>query len=55
MDGALQHTGAELRLQLKALTREIIEQAIRLDLPASNNEAKYEAIMAGIDFTISVS
>ena len=44
-----------LGLQLKAPIGEIIEQAIRLDFPASNNEAKYEAIIAGIDLTISVS
>ena len=32
-----------------------MEQAIWLDFPASNNEAKYEAILAGIDLAISVS
>ena len=47
MDGASRQTGAELGLQLKALTGEIIEQAIHLDFPVSNNEAEYEAIIAG--------
>ena len=47
--------GAGLRLQLKAPIGEIIEQAIRLDFPASNNEAEYEAIIAGIDLAIFVS
>ena len=55
MDGPSRQTGAGLGLQLKAPTREIIEQAIRLDFPASKNEAKYEAIIAGLDLTISVS
>ena len=55
MDGASRQTGTGLGLQLKALTGEIIEQAIRLDFPASNNEAEYEAIIAGIDLTISVA
>ena len=55
MDGASRQMGANVSLQLKAPTRERIEQAIRLDFPVSNNEAKYEAILAGIDLTISVS
>ena len=42
-------------MQLKAPTGEIIEQAIRLDFPASNNEIEYEAILAEIDLTKSVS
>ena len=37
------------------MTREIIEQAIRLDFPASNNEVEYEAIIDGLDLVISVS
>ena len=55
MDGASRQTGAGLGLQLKAPTREIIEQAIRLDFLASNNKAEYEAIIPGIDLTISIS
>ena len=46
---------AGLGLQLKAPTEELIEHAIGLDFPASNNEAVYEAIIAGIDLAISVS
>ena len=49
------HTGAGVDLQLKALTGEIVEQAIRLDFPASNNKTEYEAILVGIDLTQSVS
>ena len=55
MDVALRQTRAGLGLQLKAPIREIIEHAIRLDFPASNNKAKYEAIIVGIDLAISVS
>ena len=55
VDGASQKTGAGLGLLLKAPTGEIIEQAIRLDFPASNNEVEHEAIIAGIDLAISVS
>ena len=42
-------------LQLEAPTGEVIEQAIRLDFPASNNEAEYEAIIAELNLAISVS
>ena len=55
VDGASRPMGANLGLQLKAQTGEVIEQAICLNFPASNNEAEYEAIIAGLDFAISVS
>ena len=55
MDDASRKMGAGVGLQLKAPTGERIEQAIRLDFLASNNEAEYEAILASIDLAISVS
>ena len=55
VDGASLRTGAGLVLQLKALIGEVIEQAIRFNFPASNNEAEYEAIIAGLDLAFSVS
>ena len=55
MDGTSRQTGAGLGLQLEAPTGEVIEHAIRLDFLASNNEFKYEAIIAGLDLAISVS
>ena len=55
MDGASQQMGAGVGLQLKALIGERIKQAIWLDFPTSNNEAKYEAILDGIGLAISVS
>ena len=47
--------GAGLGLQLKAPTGEVIEQAIRLNFSASNNEAEYETIIAELNLSISVS
>ena len=38
-----------------APTWERIEQAIRINFPVSNNKTEYEAILAGIDLTTSVS
>ena len=45
----------ESACNLKPPTRERVEQAIRLDFPASNNETEYEAILAGVDLAQSVS
>ena len=55
MDGASQQTGASVILQLKAPTGDRIEQAIRLEFLVSNNEEKYEEIVASIDLAIPVS
>ena len=55
MDSASRQTGVGVSLQLKALTRERIEHAIRLDFPESNNETEYEAVLAGVGLTKSVS
>ena len=43
-----------LGLQLKDPTGEVIEQAIHLNFLASNKEAEYEAIITGLNLTISV-
>ena len=55
MAGVSRQTGARIGLQLKASTRERIEQAIRIDFPMSNNETEYEAILSGINLAKSVS
>ena len=55
MDRASRQTGARIGLQLKAPIEERVEQAIKLDFPASNNESKYEAILVGIDLAQSLS
>ena len=49
VDGASRQKGAKVGLQLKALIGERVEQAIRLDFPASNNETEYESILVRID------
>ena len=53
VDGVSRHKGADLGLQLKASTGEIIKQAIRLDFLTSNNKVEYETIIVGIDLAIS--
>ena len=55
MDRASRQIGAGVGLQLKASTRERVEQAIQLDFLASNNETKHVAILAMIDRAQSVS
>ena len=53
--GASRQMGANLRLQLKVPTGEVIEQAIRLNFSVSNNEADYEAIIVGLNLAVFVS
>ena len=55
MDGTSHQMGAGVGLQLKALTREKKEQAIRLDFSTSKNETEYKTIIIGIDLTKYVS
>ena len=55
MDDTSCHTGVGVGLQLKGPTGEIVEQAIRVDFPTSNNETEYEAILTGIDLAQSIS
>ena len=54
VDSASRHTGAGVGLKLKALIREIVEQAIGINFPASNNETEYEVILAEINLAQSV-
>ena len=49
MDGTSCQTGAGVGFQLKAPTRDRVEQVIRLYFPMSNNEIGYESILVGID------
>ena len=55
MDGASRQTGADISLQLKSPGGDKIEQAIWLGFCASNNEAEYEAILAGIELATALS
>ena len=55
VDRASRQTGAGIGLQLKPLSGDKIEQAILLGFSTSNNESKYEAILAGIELTAVIS
>ncbi|XP_028127434.1 uncharacterized protein LOC114323937 [Camellia sinensis] len=48
VDGASNRHGARLGIVLNSPNGLIIEQAITLGFPASNNEAEYEALLAGL-------
>ena len=54
MDGASRQIEAGIGLQLKSPDGDKIEQAIRLSFCASNNEAEYEAILAGIELATAL-
>ena len=55
MDGASRAFGSWVGLILQSPTRELLEQAIRLNFPASNNKAKYEAILTELEFARSLA
>ncbi|RVW64169.1 Retrovirus-related Pol polyprotein from transposon 17.6 [Vitis vinifera] len=55
VDGASRSSGSGVGLLLQSPTGEQLEQAIRLGFPASNNEAKYEAILSGLDLALALS
>ena len=55
IDGASRQTKVGIGLQLKSPSKEKIEQAIRLGFSASNNESKYEAILARIELAATMS
>ena len=48
VDGTSRSSGSGVGFLPKAPTGERLEQSIRLDFPASNNEAEYEAILSGL-------
>ena len=52
---ASRKTRAGIGLQLKSPSGEKVEQAIRLGFSASNNESKYEAILAGLELAVALS
>ncbi|KAL6348223.1 hypothetical protein AAG906_003089 [Vitis piasezkii] len=55
VDGASRSSGSGVGLLLKAPTGEQLEQSIRLEFPASNNEAEYEAILSGLGLAITLN
>ncbi|XP_024016294.1 uncharacterized protein LOC112089770 [Eutrema salsugineum] len=48
VDGSSSYKGSGIGIRLKTPTGELLEQSFRLDFPASNNEAEYEALIAGL-------
>ena len=48
MDGASNQKGSRVGLVLISPEKVIIEKSLRLDFPAINNEAEYEALLIGM-------
>ena len=48
IDGALNQKGSGVGLVLTSSEKVIVEKSLRLDFPATNNEAKYEALLEGM-------
>ncbi|KAF8109788.1 hypothetical protein N665_0091s0017 [Sinapis alba] len=48
VDGASSNKGSGIGVHLQSPTGELIEQSFRLEFAASNNEAEYEALIAGL-------
>ena len=48
MDGASNQKGSRIGLVLMSSEKVVIEKSLRLDFPATNNEAKYEALLEGM-------
>ena len=49
VDGASNAKGSGTRVVIIMLDKTVIEQSIHLDFKTSNNEAKYEAVLAGLN------
>ena len=54
IDGASNSRGSSLGIVLSAPQRQMMELAIRLGFPASNNVAKYEALLHGLKSAITL-
>lgn len=48
IDGSLKQDGSGVGIVLKSLEVIILEKAVRLDFPVSNNESEYEALIVGL-------
>src|SRR5690606_14416597 len=48
VDGSSTNKGSGAGVQLQSPTRELIQQSFSFGFPASNNEAEYEALIAGL-------
>ncbi|XP_048605843.1 uncharacterized protein LOC125583251 [Brassica napus] len=48
VDGSSSKQGSGIKIRLTSPTGEVLEQSFRLEFHASNNEAEYEALVAGL-------
>ena len=48
VDGALNQKGLGVGLVLTSPEKVVIEKSLRLDFPATNNEAEYKALLEGM-------
>lgn len=48
VDGSSNEKGSGVGVILESLDEVIIEQSIRFEFEATNNQAKYEALLAGL-------
>nr|CAN65579.1 hypothetical protein VITISV_009331 [Vitis vinifera] len=55
VDRASKAFGSRVGLIQQSPTRELLEWAIQLSFSTSNNEAKYEAILAGLDLALTLA
>ncbi|KAG7599567.1 Transposase MuDR plant [Arabidopsis suecica] len=54
LSGSSSKQGSGIGIRLETPTKEIIEQSFRLMFPASNNEAEYEALLAGLRLALAI-
>ena len=54
IDGASRQSGAGIGLQSRTPLGDKIEQSIRLEFGASNNESEYEAILVGLELVAAL-
>ncbi|KAG7552223.1 Ribonuclease H-like superfamily [Arabidopsis thaliana x Arabidopsis arenosa] len=54
VDGSSSKQGSGIGIRLETPTKEIIEQSFLLMFPASNNEAEYEALLAGLRLALAI-
>lgn len=55
VNGASRSSRSGVGLFLESPTEKQLEQSIRLEFPASNNEAEYEVILSGLGVAIALS
>ncbi|KAG7595380.1 Ribonuclease H-like superfamily [Arabidopsis thaliana x Arabidopsis arenosa] len=54
VDGASSKQGSGIGIRLQSSRGEVIEQSFRLAFSASNNEAKYESLLAGLRLAVGI-